>query len=119
MDKIRFSDHAKKRFRERFNETIEEYDNNLCLALCKTYYNSNINNSIKNDTMFMTYIYEKHGYDEYLFSIFDTIIFVVKNETLVTVLPTESYAGQRLSIGNSGFRKKQMFRQQRQNVYRR
>jgi len=110
MEAVRFSQHAKKRFRERFNEIIELYDDNLCLALCKTYYKSKIDNSIKNDTKFITYIYEKHGYDDYTFSIFDEIIFVVKSDTMVTVLPLESYAGQRL---HKQFRKKQVFRERR------
>ncbi len=104
MNKVRFSNHAVQRFRERFQHIIAEYDGNKILALARSYYASTINNSIKNDTMFMTHLYENHGYDDIQISSNNDMVFVVKEDTLVTVLPSECYIGQRMS-SNSSFRK--------------
>ncbi len=116
MEAVHFTQHSKDQFRERFLSRVESEENNLILALCRTYYKSSVDNGIKNDTNFMTYIYEKHGYDDYTFSIFEDVIFVVKNECLITVLPNESHVGQRLT---KEFKKKQTHRTRRHNFYRR
>lgn len=116
MGAVHFTQHAKDKFKERFPCRVEAEEKNVILALCRTYYKSAVDNGIKNDTHFMTYIYEKHGYDDYLFSIFEDVIFVVKNECLVTVLPNNSHVGKRLT---KQFKKKIVNRQRRHNFYRR
>jgi hypothetical protein len=106
VDKVRFSNHAKERFAERFPRKVQEHDGNKVLAMCDAYYNSEIDNSIKNDTMFMTHVYENHGYDDFTISVNQDMVFIVKDAVLTTVLPAESYIGQRVASHSSGFKKK-------------
>ncbi len=106
MDKVNFSDHAKKRFAERFPRKVQEHDGNRVLAMCDSYYNSVVDNSIKNDTMFMTHVYENHGYEDFTFSVNEDAVFVVKNNTVTTVLPADSYIGRRVTASpGAGFKK--------------
>jgi len=97
VDKVNFSEHAKKRFAERFPRKVQEHDGNRVLAMCDSYYNSTGDNSIKNDTMFMTHVYENHGYEDFTFAVNVDAVFVIKNNTVVTVLPAESYIGKRVT----------------------
>jgi len=106
MDKINFSEHAKQRFADRFPRKVQEHDGNRVLAMCDSYYNSVVDNSIKNDTMFMTHVYENHGYDDFTISVNEDAVFVVKEHTVVTVLPAESYIGRRVtSHHGAGYKK--------------
>jgi len=97
MDKINFSEHAKQRFADRFPRKVQEHDGNRVLAMCDSYYNSVVDNSIKNDTMFMTHVYENHGYDNFTISVNEDAVFVVKEHTVITVLPAESYIRRRVT----------------------
>jgi hypothetical protein len=105
MDKVKFSFHAKKRFAERFPRKVQEHDGNKVLAMCDAYYNSEVDNSIKNDTMFMTHVYENHGYDDFTITVNKDMVFVVKEDVVTTVLPSESYIGQRVASQSSAFKK--------------
>lgn len=105
MDKVKFSEHSKQRFAERFPLKVREHDGNRILAMCVAYYNSKVDNSIKNDTMFMTRIYEDHGYADFTISVNEDIVFIIKNETLITVLPCDSYIGKRAVQHSSGYKK--------------
>jgi hypothetical protein len=105
MDKVKFSSHAKERFAERFPRKVREHDGNKILAMCDAYYNSKVDNSIKNDTMFMTHVHENHGYDDFTITVNDDMVFIVKNDVVTTVLPAESYIGRRTVTQSSGFKK--------------
>ena len=106
MNKVKFSNHAQKRFAERFPRIVSEYDGNKLLAICKTYYESTVNNSIKNDTMFMTHIYENHGYNDFVITVNEGVVFLIKESVVVTVLPSESYIGKRvITGGGAGYKK--------------
>jgi len=106
INKVRFSEHAKTRFGERFPRKVQEHDGNRVLAMCDSYYNSTIDNSIKNDTMFMTHVYENHGYDDFAIMVNDDAIFIVKDNVVTTVLPAESYIGRRVtSHHGAGYKK--------------
>lgn len=106
MQTVKFSHHAQKRFIERFPRIVSENDDNGFRAICNTYYDSTINNSIKNDTMFMTHIYENHGYNDFTISVGGGVVFIVKDRVVVTVLPSESYIGKRvITGGGAGYKK--------------
>lgn len=106
MQTVKFSHHAQKRFVERFPRIVSEADNNGFKAIRNTYYSSTVNNSIKNDTMFMTHIYENHGYNDFTITVGDGVVFIVKERVVVTVLPAESYIGQRVITGTgAGYKK--------------
>ncbi len=106
MQRVKFSHHAQKRFLERFPRIVSENHGSKYQAICTTYYKSVINNSIKNDTMFMTHIYENHGYNDFTISATDDVVFIVKECVVVTVLPSESYIGRRVITGSgAGYKK--------------
>ena len=106
MEKVTFSRHAINRFKERFPEIVAEYEGNTPRALAKMYYNSSIDNSIKNNTKFMLFVHEKHGYDSITFSLKDNAIFVCKGETLVTVMDSHGDLYKHFVGDTSTFRKK-------------
>lgn len=106
MHKVKFSVHAVERFTERFPRIVSDNDGNNFRAIYNTYYASTINNSIKNDTMFMTHIYENHGYNDFTITVNDDVVFIVKEHVVVTVLPSESYIGKRVtSRAGAGYKK--------------
>lgn len=81
--KIQFSKHAIARFRERCGKLIDDC---AVKALAADFYkNSSINRTIRNNTRFMTYMYEKYGYEAVEFRTSKDAVYVVRDNTLITV----------------------------------
>lgn len=88
MKKYRFTDHAVKRFCERFKNRIE--DGMTFRSFSKLFYSSKENKSLHNNTRFMTHVYETHGYEvQPCFRVFENMLFICKNDVVITVINTD------------------------------
>jgi len=85
--KMHFSNHARKRFKERFKKYI--VDNNVVLSMHNTFRQSKETKAFTNNTSFMTHVYETHGYDPFEIFIHEKILFLCKKGVLITVWSTE------------------------------
>lgn len=86
--KYRFTNHAKKRFQERCSELVK--DNNVTLSIAKEISKSKPKRAHLNNTLLMTNLYEKYGYDkpfEVLTS--DDVVFICRDDSLVTLYPVK------------------------------
>ena len=96
--KMHFSNHARKRFRERFKNYVT--DNNVVLSLHNTFRQAKENKSFLNNTRFVTHVYETHGYEPFEIFIHEKILFLCKKGVLVTVWSTDN---SMFDIRNSRF----------------
>jgi len=107
MKKYRISDHAVKRFSERFKNRIE--DGLTFKSFSKLFYNAKQCKSLYNNTRFMTHIYETHGYDEQPeFRVFENLLFICKHKTVLTVINTDHsgfFSNQLFTKENKRYRK--------------
>lgn len=95
---IRLSQHAKDRLRERHDKYLLRYDtfdefNHACYELLQraTWTNRHLN-----DTVFMTRLRDRHGFEAHLrFKEFKNALFVVVDSTVTTVLDTDEHKTSR------------------------
>lgn len=80
-----FTNHARKRFRERLSHLVK--DQNVCKSIAEQIQTARPDNSIKNNTRFMTKLHEEHGYNPFEFLVNGDMVFVCRGEYLVTVYP--------------------------------
>jgi hypothetical protein len=83
-DQYYFTKHALERFKDRFKHKMIGTD--AVRSLSEAVRGATPDNSIHNDTKFMTEYYEKYGYDrEPIFLVTNDIVFVVKDTALITM----------------------------------
>ncbi|ADM79882.1 hypothetical protein phiAS5_ORF0039 [Aeromonas phage phiAS5] len=83
--KVNFTRHVLTRFKERFPDMLVE-GQSVASAISRDFYKSKLESSIKNNTRFMTFIYERHGYNPVDFYVSDRVIYLVREgDQLVTV----------------------------------
>ena len=88
-DKYYFTQHARERFRDRFKHLMIGTD--VIHSLSTAVRGATPDNSIHNDTKFMTEYYEKYGYDKTpIFLVTADIVFVVKETALITMYERSS-----------------------------
>lgn len=83
--KYTFTHHARHRFKERLPHLVKDGD--VVKSIAEQIRAAKPDNSIKNNTRFMTRLHEEHGYNPFEFLVNDDIVFVCRNEFLVTVYP--------------------------------
>jgi len=83
MVTYKFTEHSKRRFRERFPEKVAS--NNIILSLKRCLDEATLNKSIHNNTRFISQLYEKHGFESMQFYTNESVVFVCRGENLVTV----------------------------------
>lgn len=80
-----FTNHAIKRFSERFKDLIVA-DKSVAYSIATDFYrNSKVDASIINNTALMVKLYETHGYDPMEFRISNRIVYVIKGRSIVTL----------------------------------
>lgn len=82
--------HAKDRFLERYGKRLPP-DMGVYGYFKECLRNAKDEKSFLNDTEFMTYTYERHGYDNYICKIFEDIIFLIRGNTVVTVMGVDMF----------------------------
>lgn len=87
MSKYTFTKHAKDQFKDRFPDKI--IDDNVVMSIVYELNNAKVDNTIKNNTLFMTRMYEEHGYDAVDFLTTEDAVFVCRGSSLVTVYPND------------------------------
>lgn len=87
-DKYYFTKHAQERFKTRFSHLVGP---SVVRSLSDAVRGATPDNSIHNDTRFMTEYYEKYGYDKTpIFLVTADIVFVVKDTALITMYERSS-----------------------------
>lgn len=82
---LRFTNHVRKRFKERFGYKIPDGD--VVKALNHEVQLSHISKMFMNNTRFMTMIYDKYGYEKkFDFRVTDDVVFVCDENVLITAL---------------------------------
>ena len=97
---FQFTRHSIQRFSQRLRYIVK--DNDVVKSMACELYRSKPNNAVKNNTKFMTYVQEKHGYDAFDFLISDHAVFVCKQDKLITVYPK---SGSMFELVSSRFTK--------------
>lgn len=90
IPKQRFTRHAKERWVERFPG---KYDGNVVGTMAKELYRESApDNSFRNHTGFLTYLYDTYGYDggDFEFYVSNDVVFVCRNGALITVYARSS-----------------------------
>jgi hypothetical protein len=112
--KFIFTRHLRKRFLERFCNTKETKNlkgRDLDIRIAITLKDAKENKAIYNNTNFIQFCTEKHGYENFQFYCTDDIIFVVvqKNtdKTIVTCMSRKSHRIPHLAEKHNKYKKKQ------------
>ncbi len=98
--KYEFTNHARKRFTERFPDKVVE--GNVVMSILYAIRSATPNNSVKNDSNFVLHLHESHGWNAFEFLTTDDIVFVCRGSKLVTVFPVKH---SRFSTQTSRYRK--------------
>jgi len=83
--KLKFTNHVRERFKERFGDKI--LDGDVVKALNHEVQLSKVSKMFMNNTKFMTRIYDKYGYDtKFDFRVTADVVFICTNNVLITAL---------------------------------
>lgn len=93
-NKYTFSKHAKKRFLERFWHTLPK-GADVMEYLEYAISNAKEERSFLNNTAYMSYVYEKHGYKGYSCLCYGDMLFLVIEDNVITILNASKYPLQR------------------------
>ncbi len=92
--KYTFSKHAKKRFIERFWHSLPK-GTDVMEYLEYAISHAKEERSFLNNTAYMTYVYEKHGYKGYTCLCYEDMLFLIVDNTVVTILNVSKYPLQK------------------------
>lgn len=81
--KVHFSTHAIERYKERFKRIVRGRE--ALPMLEKEWESSELDSSIINNTKYITYCYEKYGYKPMQFYKNKRVVFLVRDNCVVTV----------------------------------
>jgi hypothetical protein len=84
--RLRFSSHAIERFKERFPDLIGK-DESVNLAARRSFEGATLDKSFLNDSRRIVYMMETYGDYNYDFYIKGKVVFVVRDNTCITVIP--------------------------------
>ena len=93
-NKYTFSKHAKKRFLERFWHTLPK-GADVMEYLEYAISHAREERSFLNNTAYMSYVYERHGYKGYICLCYEDMLFLVIEGNVVTILNVSKYPLQR------------------------
>ena len=103
-----FSKHAQERLVERFPQTLKISGNPL-IRIQQAFAGATPDRSFKNNTAYLAFLVDRYGDCDYQFFVKGQIVFMCKDETVVTVLDRDESRTAKLfgtSAAPSGFRKK-------------